>query len=55
MSKKKNEIKRAPSSIDVDLDAVRRIIAILDIFNDADQERILRWVKEKIGMNVGPY
>jgi histone H3/H4 len=33
-----------------DLDAVRTIVAALHPFQVADQERILRWVREKLGL-----
>jgi hypothetical protein len=33
-----------------DLDAVRTIVAALGPFEVADQERILRWVREKLGL-----
>src|SRR4051794_32417681 len=33
-----------------DLDAVREIVATLEEFADSDRERILRWAREKLGM-----
>ena len=33
-----------------DLEAVRTIVSTLEAFEDSDKERILRWVKEKLGM-----
>ncbi len=33
-----------------DLDAVRQLTDILTPFNDQERERIIRWVKEKLGM-----
>lgn len=33
-----------------DLEAVRNIVATLEQFENQDRERILRWVKEKLGM-----
>jgi hypothetical protein len=33
-----------------DLDAIRQIVAILEDFEDSDRERILRWAREKLGM-----
>jgi hypothetical protein len=33
-----------------DLEAVREIADVLKDFDDADRERILRWVREKVGM-----
>ncbi len=35
---------------DDDLDAVREIAAKLEPFQDSDRERILRWVRERLGM-----
>ncbi len=35
-----------------DLEAVRQVAAALEPFNSADRERILRWVREKLGMLV---
>lgn len=37
-----------------DLEAVRVIAIALKDFNSDDQERILRWAREKLGLNVGP-
>ena len=33
-----------------DLEAVRQIAEILDKFDPKDRERIVRWVREKLGM-----
>lgn len=35
-----------------DLDAVKAIVTALDPFEQPDQERILRWVREKLGLSV---
>ena len=35
-----------------DFDAVRTIVVVLEQFKKEDQERILRWTIEKIGLNV---
>lgn len=37
-----------------DLEAVRVIANALKDFNSDDQERILRWAREKLGLNVAP-
>jgi hypothetical protein len=34
-----------------DLDAVRTLIQTLEKFNTTDQERIIRWVQEKLGLS----
>lgn len=36
-----------------DLEAVRKIVEALQGFDSTDQERILRWVREKVGLTVG--
>ncbi len=33
-----------------DLEAVRAIVAALNSFDAKDQERILRWAREKLGL-----
>jgi hypothetical protein len=33
-----------------DLDAVRQIVALLQQFDDAERQRIMRWVHEKMGL-----
>jgi hypothetical protein len=35
-----------------DLDAVRSIAQVLEPFDSKDRERIIRWVREKLGMHV---
>src|SRR5690348_13591977 len=37
-----------------DLDAVRQLATILEPFDDPARERIMRWVREKIGMQAPP-
>jgi hypothetical protein len=37
-----------------DLEAVRTIVGALDGFDDRDKERILRWVREKLGLALSP-
>ena len=37
-----------------DLDAVRKIVDALGTFDPADQERILRWAREKVGLQTAP-
>jgi hypothetical protein len=36
-----------------DLDAVRAIVKALEAFEPSEQERILRWAREKIGLSTG--
>lgn len=45
---------RMPKTTPDDLEAVRSIANALKGFNSDDQERILRWAREKLGLNVGP-
>lgn len=35
-----------------DLNAVRQLVDTLEKFDKADQERIIRWAREKLGLNV---
>src|SRR5260221_14766213 len=35
-----------------DLDAVRQVAALLEAFADEDRERIIRWTREKLGMQT---
>ena len=35
-----------------DLEAVREIVATLDGFSETERERIIRWVREKLGMPI---
>jgi hypothetical protein len=37
-----------------DLEAVRKVADALDGFDPKDQERIIRWAREKIGLSVAP-
>jgi hypothetical protein len=37
-----------------DLEAVRLVADALEGFEANDQERIIRWVREKIGLSVAP-
>ena len=37
-----------------DFDAVRQIVGILEPFQTADRERVLRWAREKLGMAAPP-
>ena len=37
-----------------DLDAVKTLVTTLEIFEKKDQERIIRWAKEKLGLEVDP-
>ena len=37
-----------------DLDAVKQIVAALSPFPPEDQERILRWTREKLGLTASP-
>lgn len=37
-----------------DLDAVRKIVEALDGFESGDQERIVRWAREKVGLETAP-
>jgi hypothetical protein len=43
-----------PKSTPDDLEAVRAIANALKNFDSDDQERILRWAREKLGLNVAP-
>lgn len=36
-----------------DLEAVRTVVSTLEPFDGPDRERIIRWVREKLGMPVG--
>jgi hypothetical protein len=42
---------KAPSD---DFEAVRTVVATLEPFEPKDQERILRWAREKLGLSVAP-
>jgi hypothetical protein len=37
-----------------DFEAVRTVVATLEQFGADDQERIIRWAREKLGLPVGP-
>src|SRR5438034_489198 len=37
-----------------DLDAVRALIEALSAFESAEQERIIRWAREKLGLTPAP-
>jgi len=41
-----------PKSTPDDLEAVRNVVAALSGFNAEDQERILRWAREKLGLTA---
>lgn len=42
-----------PDNVD-DLDAVRTLVAALEPFDAPDQERIIRWTREKLGLSPAP-
>ena len=52
MARKKKNTRGNGHSVPSDLDAVKSIVDILEMFMEDDQHRILRWVREKIGMGV---
>lgn len=35
-----------------DLEAVRKLVEVLSVFDAGDQERIIRWAREKVGLPV---
>src|SRR5438128_69982 len=37
-----------------DLEAVRTVTSALEGFDSSDQERIIRWAREKLGLDVAP-
>ena len=37
-----------------DLEATRQVAALLEPFGPGDRERIIRWVREKLGMDAAP-
>ncbi|OQY75772.1 MAG: hypothetical protein B6D44_00765 [Ignavibacteriales bacterium UTCHB2] len=37
-----------------DLDAVRQLVTILEKFDKTDQERIIKWAREKLGLSLQP-
>jgi len=37
-----------------DFEAVRTVVATLEVFEPEDQERILRWAREKLGLSAAP-
>jgi hypothetical protein len=49
----KSEVAMAKGHPD-DFEAVRTIVATLDPFDPGDQERILRWAREKLGLSIAP-
>jgi hypothetical protein len=46
-----NKGVKMPQQID-DLEAVRIIVSTLEKFDKPDQERIIRWAREKLGLNI---
>lgn len=42
-----------PDNVD-DLDAVRTLVATLEPFDASEQERIIRWTREKLGLSLTP-
>ena len=37
-----------------DYEAVRTVVATLESFKPEDQERIIRWAREKLGLSAAP-